>query len=89
MAKKALEQSRRLGSAKIGEAMNLIATANLDLRGVSGLDPQIVVEILVAHFAHRAFSARSGRPEGDGVSPLHTASPGPGTWAGMAGSAHG
>ena len=62
VAKKALEQSRRLGSAKIGEAINLIAAADLDLRGVSGLDPQIVVEILVARLARQTRPARSGRP---------------------------
>ena len=39
VAKKALEQSRRLGSTRIAEAINLIAKADLDVRGASGLDP--------------------------------------------------
>ena len=33
VAKKALEQSRRLGSTRIAEAINLIAAADLDVRG--------------------------------------------------------
>jgi len=47
VAKKALEQSRRLGSARIAQAINLIAAADLDVRGLSGLDPELVVEILL------------------------------------------
>jgi DNA polymerase III subunit delta len=62
VAKKALEQSRRLGSAKIGDAINLIAAADLDVRGMSGLDPQVVVEILVARLARQTRPARSTRP---------------------------
>ena len=50
VAKKALEQSRRLGSTRIAEAINLIAKADLDVRGASGLDSVMVVEILVARF---------------------------------------
>ncbi len=65
VAKKALEQSRRLGGAKIGEAINLIAAADLDVRGMSGLDPELVVEILVARLARQTRPARAaggGRP---------------------------
>ena len=62
VAKKALEQSRRLGSAKIAEAINLIADADLDIRGVSGLDPAVVVEILVARLARQTRPARAARP---------------------------
>jgi DNA polymerase-3 subunit delta len=61
VAKKALEQSRRLGRAKIGEAINLIAAADLDVRGMSGLDPEIVVEILVARLARQTRPARAGK----------------------------
>ncbi len=63
VAKKALEQSRRLGSAKIGEAINLIAVADLDVRGMSGLDPELVVEILVARLARQTRPARGARPK--------------------------
>jgi DNA polymerase-3 subunit delta len=51
VAKKALEQSRRLGSARIARSINLIAAADLDVRGASGLDPDLVIEILVARLA--------------------------------------
>ena len=53
VAKKALEQSRRLGSTRIAEAINLIAAADLDVRGASGMDAEVVVEILVARLARQ------------------------------------
>jgi DNA polymerase-3 subunit delta len=62
IAKKALEQSRRLGSAKIAEAINLIAAADLDVRGASGLNAEVVVEILVARLARQTRPARQQRP---------------------------
>ena len=62
VAKKALEQSRRLGGARIAEAVTLIAVADLDIRGVSGLDPAVVVEILVARLARQTRPARATRP---------------------------
>ena len=62
VAKKALEQSRRLGSARIGEAINLIAAADLDVRGASGLNAEVVVEILVARLARQTRPARAARP---------------------------
>ncbi len=61
VAKKALEQSRRLGSARIAEAVNLIAAADLDVRGASGLNPEVVMEILVARLARQTRPARSPR----------------------------
>ena len=62
VAKKALEQSRRLGSTRIAEAINLIAKADLDVRGASGLDPTMVVEILVARLARQTRPTRQTRP---------------------------
>ena len=62
VAKKALEQSRRLGSARIAEAINLIAAADLDVRGASGLDAEVVVEILVARLARQTRPARRAAP---------------------------
>ena len=62
VAKKALEQSRRLGSTRIAEAVNLIAKADLDVRGASGLDPMMVVEILVARLARQTRPVRQTRP---------------------------
>jgi DNA polymerase III subunit delta len=64
VAKKALEQSRRLGSARIAAAINLIATADLDVRGVSGLSPEVVVEILVARLARQTRPAQASRAGG-------------------------
>ena len=61
VAKKALEQSRRLGSARIAEAINLIAAADLDVRGASGLNAEVVIEILVARLARQTRPARPPR----------------------------
>jgi DNA polymerase III delta subunit len=62
VAKKALEQSRRLGSEKIAGAIKLIAAADLDCRGMSGLDSAVVIEILVARLATQTRPARQSRP---------------------------
>ena len=62
VAKKALEQSRRLGSARIAEAINLIAAADLDVRGESGMDAEVVIEILVARLARQTRPVRASRP---------------------------
>jgi DNA polymerase-3 subunit delta len=62
VAKKALEQSRRLGSTRIAEAINLIAAADLDVRGASGMDAEIVIEILVARLARQTRPVRASRP---------------------------
>jgi DNA polymerase-3 subunit delta len=50
-AKKALTQTRKLGSSKIGTAIALLARADLDLRGESGLPDEVVLEVLVARLA--------------------------------------
>ena len=62
VAKKALEQSRRLGSARIAAAISLIAAADLDVRGASGMPPEAVVEILVARLARQTRPRRATRP---------------------------
>ena len=62
VAKKAREQARRLGSTRIAEAVNLIAAADLDVRGASGLNAEVVIEILVARLARQTRPARSARP---------------------------
>ncbi len=61
VAKKALEQSRRLGSTRIAEAVNLIAAADLDVRGASGMDAEVVIEILVARLARQTRPVRAAR----------------------------
>jgi len=50
-ARKALEQGRRLGSARLGRAVTLLADADLDLRGRSGLPDHTVLEVLVGRLS--------------------------------------
>lgn len=50
-AKKALQLSRRLGSDRIGRALQLLAGADLDLRGATGQPPELVMDVLVARLA--------------------------------------
>lgn len=50
-AKKALEQSRRLGHAGVARAIALLASADLDLRGLIGWPGELVLEVLVARLA--------------------------------------
>jgi len=50
-AKKALDQSRRLGSAKVRRSVELVAQADLDLRGVKDWPDGLVLEVLVARLA--------------------------------------
>jgi DNA polymerase-3 subunit delta len=54
-----LEASRRLGADGLREAMRLLADAELDLRGASGLDERTVIDVLVARLA--ALSRRTAR----------------------------
>ncbi|MGD0320331.1 MAG: DNA polymerase III subunit delta [Acidimicrobiales bacterium] len=51
MARKALDQARRLGSARLGRAVTLLAEADLDLRGRSGLPGTTVLEVLVGRLS--------------------------------------
>ncbi len=50
-AKKALAQSRRLGSARLARAVTLLAAADLDLRGSTGLEGSAVLEVAVARLS--------------------------------------
>ncbi|MEL7209479.1 MAG: DNA polymerase III subunit delta, partial [Actinomycetota bacterium] len=50
-AKKALNQSRRLGHDRIVECISLLAKADLDLRGATAWDGELVLEVLVARLA--------------------------------------
>lgn len=50
-AKKALVQSGRLGSERIARATQLLAEADTDLRGRTGVPPEQVMEVLVARLA--------------------------------------
>ncbi len=51
-AKKALTLSRRLGGARVKRCIELLAQADLDLRGGTGLNDEVVVEVLVARLAN-------------------------------------
>jgi len=51
MAKKAMEQGRRLGGDRIASAIGLLAEADLDIKGQSALPPDLVLEILVARLS--------------------------------------
>ncbi|MGP0028907.1 MAG: DNA polymerase III subunit delta [Acidimicrobiales bacterium] len=61
-AKKALEQARRLGSARIAHAITLLAEADLDVKGATGLPPQMVLEIVVARLSRQTRRSGPGRP---------------------------
>ncbi len=57
-ARKALEQSRRLG-AQVARAIELLAGADLDLRGVKDWDEAMVMEVLVARLSKLVTVRRS------------------------------
>ncbi|HUP71582.1 MAG TPA: DNA polymerase III subunit delta [Acidimicrobiales bacterium] len=50
-AKKALTQTKRLGSDKVATAIGLLADADLALRGAIAWPPDLVMEVLVARLA--------------------------------------
>jgi DNA polymerase-3 subunit delta len=54
-----LEAARRLGTDGLREALGLLAQAELDLRGQSGLDERTAIDVLVARLA--ALSRRHSR----------------------------
>jgi DNA polymerase-3 subunit delta len=51
VGKKAWSQARQLGSERIGQAIGLLAAADLDVKGQSALPPMTVLEILVARLS--------------------------------------
>lgn len=59
-ARKALDQSRRLGPERLAEFVGLLAQADLDLRGAKAWPPELVVEVLVARLAGRTPAGRRG-----------------------------
>ncbi len=60
-AKKALAQSRRLGSARTARAVQLLAEADLDLRGATVLPGETVLEVLVARLSRLVTRTRPPR----------------------------
>jgi DNA polymerase-3 subunit delta len=61
VAKKALEQGRRLGSEQVGRAVTLIADADVDVKGRSGLPSELVLEVLVARLSRLVPARLPGR----------------------------
>ena len=53
-ASKAMAAGRKLGSARVAEAITLLADTDLDLRGDSELPGEMVLEVLVARLCSRA-----------------------------------
>ncbi len=51
-AKKAMQQSRKLGTEKLSRAIDLLAEADLDLRGAKDWPPELVIEVLTARLAN-------------------------------------
>ncbi len=57
-AKKALAQANRLGSGGVARAVQLLADADLELRGGTGLPGELVVEVLVARLSRLGATRR-------------------------------
>lgn len=58
-AKKALDQFRRLGGTQVARAVELLANADLDLRGAKDWPDDLVMDVLVARLSKLAPAARS------------------------------
>jgi DNA polymerase-3 subunit delta len=50
-ARKALQQTRSLGSDRIRRSIELLARADLDIRGATATPPEATTEVLVARLA--------------------------------------
>ncbi len=57
-AQKAFDQGRRLGRDGVARAIELLADADLDLKGASGLDEGILLDVLMARLCRLAPRAR-------------------------------
>jgi DNA polymerase-3 subunit delta len=53
-ARKAMQQYRRLGGSGVQRAIDLLATADLDLRGAKELPDDVVMDVLVARLSRLA-----------------------------------
>jgi DNA polymerase-3 subunit delta len=60
-AKKVMSQGRRLGPAGVSRAVELIAAADLDLRGLKDWPDGLVLEVLVARLSRLAPAGRPSR----------------------------
>lgn len=59
-AKKALAAAQKLGHGGVADAIELLADADVDLRGGIGWPPELVLEMLVARLANLANRGRRG-----------------------------
>jgi DNA polymerase III subunit delta len=57
-AKKSLDLSRRLDVEALADCLGFLAQADLDVKGLSGLDPRVVMEVLVARLTQRLSARR-------------------------------
>jgi DNA polymerase-3 subunit delta len=57
-AKKALNQARRLGTERLLNALTLVADADVDVKGRSSWEPELVLEVLVARLTRLAGARR-------------------------------
>ncbi|HBX78162.1 MAG TPA: hypothetical protein DEG43_10975 [Acidimicrobiaceae bacterium] len=55
-AKKAMQQGKKLGSEKLAAAIQLLATADADLRGATAIPAEAVLEVLVGRLARLSAS---------------------------------
>ena len=62
--KKYLETYRRLGSANISAALQLLARADIDLRGGKDLDEELTMEILVARLSRMGGAPQHAKSDG-------------------------
>ncbi|MGH9130550.1 MAG: DNA polymerase III subunit delta [Acidimicrobiales bacterium] len=60
-AGKSLAAGRRLGSAGVARAIDLLARADLDLKGATALDGTVILEVLVARLSRLAPRSKSHR----------------------------
>ncbi len=58
-AKKLLSTYNALGSDRVAHALHLVAQADVDLKGATALDPEVVLEILTARLARLSASGRN------------------------------
>ena len=80
-AKKALAESRRLGIGRIARAVQLLARADLDLRGATGLGGETVLEVLVARLSRLGPQAGSAGRDRHEVTASRDCSPASATFS--------
>ncbi len=66
-AKKAMQQAQRLGSARIVRAVQLLARADVDLRGRTGAPGEQTLEVLVGRLAGLSGAGGGARSRGAGA----------------------